>query len=200
MIGVINYGMGNLHSIYTKLKQLNCDYIDLTESSQISQCSKLILPGVGHFARGMKNLGKRRLIAPLNQAVLEKGVPILGICLGAQLICKFSEEGSVEGLNWINATVKKFDVSAMPKRLKTPHIGWNNVEWKDFLGQEDGGEFYFVHSYHMADVATDSIGGWTNYGYKFVSALRKKNIYGVQFHPEKSHRIGKNLLQKFLTI
>jgi glutamine amidotransferase len=161
---------------------------------------KLILPGVGHFKNGINNLKERGLIDLLNDMVLREKVPILGICLGAQLFSNFSEEGNVRGLGWIDAATIRFNVS---DRIlyKIPHMAWNSVEIinKNELDEdlEKSDLFYFVHSYHLKCNDKNIVWMKTVYDYEFVSAIRKENIYGTQFHPEKSHEAGLKILKRF---
>lgn len=201
MLGVIDYGMSNLHSIFTKMKKLDVPACRVSKPEQLQSCSKFILPGVGHFTNGMNNLNKNGLASALSEEILVVGKPILGICLGVQLFCVKSEEGDCKGLGWIDARVTKFDQSRLPSRLKIPHIGWNTVCWEKDHGKKHSlnDMYYFVHSYHLTDVEKDTIAGISNYGYDFVSAIQKDNIYGLQFHPEKSHAAGLSLLASFVS-
>lgn len=202
MIVVIDCGMGNLGSIMNMLKKVEAKAIRSSNIADIEKAGKLILPGVGAFDAGMKNLSDLGLISILNRKVIENKTPILGICLGMQLLTKKSEEGDLPGLGWIDAETVRFkfdDIQGVQN--KVPHMGWNNIEMvkKSWLFEDMFPEprFYFVHSYHVrcnneADVLTK-----TFYGYSFVSALLRDNIAGVQFHPEKSHKFGMKLLANF---
>ena len=199
-IVIIDYGMGNLRSISNKFHRLNILTKVSSNLNEIKMADKLILPGVGHFKNGINNLKERGLIDLLNDMVLREKVPILGICLGAQLFSNFSEEGNVRGLGWIDAATIRFNVS---DRIlyKIPHMAWNSVEIinKNELDEdlEKSDLFYFVHSYHLK--CNDKNIAWmkTVYDYEFVSAIRKENIYGTQFHPEKSHEAGLKILKRF---
>lgn len=197
---IIDYGLGNIRSVYNKFKKMGIKCIISSNKDDIESAEKLILPGVGHFRKGIENLSQLELISVLNKRVLEYKVPILGICLGMQLFCKHSEEGNAQGLGWIDAEVVRFRVSDKI-RFKIPHIGWNNVKIVNSnlldksISSED--KFYFVHSYHLKCENPSDIWMKTTYDYEFVSAVHRDNIYGTQFHPEKSHDAGYELLKKF---
>ncbi len=198
---IIDYGMGNLGSIANMLKRIGADAIISGNPDEIEKADKLILPGVGAFDNGMKNLKERGLLDLLNKKVLSEKIPILGICLGIQLFTKKSEEGNLNGLAWLDAETVKFKFDESDIGLKIPHMGWNNVEtMKDsslFRGLENENKFYFVHSYHVACADRTDILSSTEYGVKFTSSILKENIAGVQFHPEKSHKFGMRLLENF---
>ncbi|MFC1703605.1 imidazole glycerol phosphate synthase subunit HisH [Candidatus Omnitrophota bacterium] len=201
MIIIVDYGMGNLRSILYKLQKLQLDAAISSKTNDIESADRLILPGVGNFAEGMKNLEKDSLLTVLNKMVLEKKTPVLGICLGMQLFAKKSEEGNVEGLGWIDAEVKKFNFDGLNASLRIPHVGWNTINLKQehsFL--VDGTHeqrFYFTHSYHMCCYSQDDVVATTHYGYEFVSVVSKNNIFGSQFHPEKSHKSGFEVVRRF---
>ena len=201
MIVIIDYGMGNLRSIYKSLKRLEIESIISSDPDIIESAEKLILPGVGHFAHGMQNLIKTGLTDVLNKKVLKQKTPILGICLGMQLFCSRSEEGNAPGLNWIDAETVRFNIADTIK-YKIPHIGWNsirvekNTKLLNTIGVED--LFYFVHSYHVKCNDQSIIRGATNYSYDFTSVVEYNNIYGTQFHPEKSHKQGLQILKNFV--
>lgn len=202
MIVVVDYGMGNLGSIVNMLKKIG-------ESSQIADsfddilsAKKLILPGVGAFDAAMTKINETGLRQILDKKVLEEKTPVLGICLGMQLLTRSSDEGKMEGLSWIPADTKK-----IPSKdgLKIPHMGWNVVKKSTPSELTEGFEegehrFYFVHSYAVrVDNQENSILK-TNYGIEFDSAIQKDNVFGVQFHPEKSHRFGKKLFANFIKV
>lgn len=197
---IINYGMGNLRSVFNKFKKMNLECMISSDIRDLEKADKLVLPGVGHFKYGMEKLKELNLLETLNKKVREEKIPILGICLGTQLFAKHSEEGDCEGLGWIDAEVLKFNVSDKIK-YKVPHIGWNDVKINNpnRLDQEivTDDQFYFVHSYHLKSNSQTDVWMTTTYDYEFVSAVHKDNIYGVQFHPEKSHDAGFELLKKF---
>jgi glutamine amidotransferase len=197
--------MGNLRSVYNKLKRIGCPSEISSDSHVIDKADKLILPGVGHFANGMKKLSDRNLVNILNNKVLIAKTPILGICLGMQLLGTFSEEGSIGGLGWIDAKTILFRIPDADKyRFKVPHMGWNdvriNIGSKLFRDIQLNAQFYFVHSYHYVTNAKNMITGITNYCYDFVSCVEKDNIYGTQFHPEKSQDAGIQLLKNFINL
>ncbi len=202
-IVIVDYSMGNLNSVLKKLIQLNADAVISADPKVISQADKLILPGVGHFEKAVEIMHQKGLWEVLNQAVLIDKKPILGICLGMQLMAKSSEEGQAQGFGWVDATVNRFQVKDSLK-FKVPHTGWNQItikkESKLMLGLTDESEFYFVHSFHVKTNDSSIVLNETEYEASFVSAFEKENIYGVQFHPEKSHDSGKLLLANFLKI
>ena len=200
MIVIVDYGMGNLRSIYKALNRLDIEAKISANVHDIEAAGKLILPGVGHFGRGMQNLRERGMIDPLTRKVLKEKTPILGICLGMQLFCKSSEEGASEGLGWLNAETVRFDVQDK-RQYKIPHIGWNSLAFRKeqplFSGLQNRDLFYFVHSYHLVCHEDENVLSSTTYDYPFVSAVQKDNIVGTQFHPEKSRRIGLRILKNF---
>ncbi len=200
MIVVVDYGMGNLGSIANMIKKVGHKCLITSDLEEIKRATKLILPGVGSFDNGMKNLAELGMIEVLNQKVLIEKTPILGICLGMQLMTKSSEEGKLVGLGWIDAETKKF----VSDNLKIPHMGWNIIkhqkESKLFNESESEKRFYFVHSYCVECFNQEDILTTTPYTHDFVSAFEKENIIGVQFHPEKSHKFGMNLLRNFMEL
>tara|TARA_Y100000813_G_C24125924_1_gene335132 strand:- start:570 stop:1199 length:630 start_codon:yes stop_codon:yes gene_type:complete len=202
-IVIIDYGMGNLHSIYKKLKVLKANVIISSDPNAISNSDKIILPGVGHFKKAMENLKNTGLIEELNENVLEKTKPILGICLGMQLMTSFSEEGNENGLGWIDCKVSSFKVKNS-FRYKIPHMGWNQIKIKKesrlMKNISENSEFYFVHSFHIKNENEKDILNTTMYEYSFTSAFEKENIFGVQYHPEKSHDSGFKILENFTKI
>lgn len=212
MITIIDYGAGNIKSIQNMLRKIGVSAIISNQAEEVERTEKIILPGVGHYDHGMKNLKTSGLLEVLNQKVQEEKCPILGICLGAQLLGDSSEEGVEKGLGWIPMQVVKFDKSRLGEKLKVPHMGWNKISKSKSWEQEkvEGGDlfeelgedarFYFVHSYHMLPKNESDILATTIYGYEFVSAVQHQNIYGVQFHPEKSHQFGMQLLKNFANL
>lgn len=204
MITIIDYNMGNVGSIKNMLKKVGTPSIITRDKVLIEKAEKLILPGVGAFDKGMDNLKEFNLIDLLNYKVKEEKTPILGICLGMQLLCRRSEEGKELGLGWIAADTIKFQFDKTKKIRRIPHMGWNNIQAKkeSILLQEmpDEPRFYFVHSYHVVcDEQTDIL-ATSKYGFEVTAAVEKGNVYGAQFHPEKSHKFGKKLLENFSNI
>ena len=200
---VMDYGMGNISSVIKKLKRVNADPIVSSNYKSIIDADKIILPGVGHFGKAMNNLVSLDLLEALNEAVLIKKKPILGICLGMQLMTNKSEEGDVNGLGWFDAEVVRFNVADTLK-YKVPHTGWNQILQKkeSVLMKESptNAEFYFVHSYHLKVYESQDVLNQTDYEYIFPSAIEKENIFGVQYHPEKSHDVGEQIFKNFISL
>mgnify|MGYP005993671145 CR=1 FL=1 len=196
--------MGNLRSVQKKFHRVGADTEISNDPELIANAGKLVLPGVGHFSHGIKQLKQLGIWDVLNEAVLQKKTPILGICLGMQLMAKHSREGgNVKGLGWFDAEVVKFDVKDQLK-YKVPHMGWNNAiicKENVFLeGVNNESMYYFVHSYYMKCNDEKDVLTTTNYEEKFVSAIQKDNIFGAQFHPEKSHDTGEKLIKNFVEL
>jgi glutamine amidotransferase len=202
-IAIIDYGMGNLNSIKKSLNCLGINTIITSDPKTIASANRLILPGVGHFKKAFDNLKQLNLCDVLNETVLVKKKPVLGICLGMQLMAKHSEEGDAKGFGWFDADVIKFNIDDKLK-FKVPHIGWNSIikmrESKLMNKLTDLSEFYFVHSYHFKCYSLKDILNETKYESFFTSAVEKDNIFGVQYHPEKSHDAGELLLKNFAEI
>jgi glutamine amidotransferase len=201
-IVIVDYGMGNIHSVVKKIKKLNGSVTVSSSPIEILESDKIILAGVGHFQKAMENLEQLKLIDVLDQVAFHQKKPILGICLGMQLMSKTSEEGTgVNGLGWVEASVKKIKVDDTIK-YKVPHMGWNKITIKKkstlMKGVCNDDKFYFAHSYYMDVQNTNLILNETEYSFKFVSAIEQGNIYGVQYHPEKSHDAGAILLSNFV--
>ncbi len=202
MLLIVDYGMGNVSAIRNMLSRIGVsDVIISANPRDCETADKIILPGVGAFDAAVKNLEDRGLRSPLLAAARERRVPMLGICLGMQLLAESSEEGSLRGLGLIPSIVKKFDPGQMASRLRVPHMGWNEVRplRRHYLFDGDSEEhrYYFVHSYHVLCRDRGDAVGETLYGYPFDAVVARENVAGVQFHPEKSHQFGKRLLSNF---
>lgn len=204
MITIVDYGMGNLGSIRNMLKRVGVPSQITGDPYEIEKASKIILPGVGAFSTGMEKLREMNLIQLLDKKALEEKVPVLGICLGMQIMCKSSEEGAGPGLGWVSAEVKKFQFPLEDTLHKVPHIGWNYIspmkEHPLVGGFDPKTRFYFVHSYYVRCNDESDVLGRTQYGIEFDSMFAVGNIIGAQFHPEKSHRFGMDLLKRFADI
>lgn len=202
-IVIVDYGMGNLHSVRKRLLRYGCDVACSSDPETIAAAGKLILPGVGHFQRAMANLASMHLVNVLNDFVQVQKKPILGICLGMQLMANRSEEGEAPGLGWIDGDVVRFRPQDTLK-FKVPHVGWNQISIvKESLlmkGVPDSSQFYFVHSYFFRPRLTADVLNMTEFDHPFVSAVERGNIWGVQYHPEKSHDVGDKLLRNFVAI
>lgn len=201
-IVIIDYGMGNLGSIYNMLKKLGVKAVVSCEKEIIAAADKLILPGVGSFDSGMRNIESLNLRSLLIEQVMVQKKDILGICLGMQLFTKASEEGTLAGLGFVEAETFKFRF--FDNKLKIPHMGWNTLDIKRpsplLEGMPKDPRFYFVHSYYVSCSRQEDIVATTNHGNDFVSIFLHDNITGVQFHPEKSHKFGMQLLKNFAEI
>jgi len=204
MITIVDYGMGNLGSIRNAFQRLNIEAIITSNPSDILNAEKLILPGVGSFDRAMHNINELGLLTAMRTSVLTNHIPILGICLGMQLLSNRSEEGEREGLGWIDAETIHFVFDNMNTNRKIPHMGWNSLnpvrEDSIVSGINSEDRFYFVHSYHISDIDEKMVIGTTDYGYTFPSLIRQDNIWGIQCHPERSHRSGFKILQNFVRL
>ncbi|WP_026523080.1 imidazole glycerol phosphate synthase subunit HisH [Butyrivibrio sp. VCB2001] len=201
MIGIIDYGLGNLGSIKNMLKIIGEKAIISSDISELDKCNKLILPGVGAFDAGMSKLNETGLAQYIKNVANMDKKPILGICLGMQLLGKRSEEGQLEGLGLIPFESNRFQVQ--DQNLKVPHMGWDIVDIKKDIPLthnlfDHRQRYYFVHSYHAVCESLDNVMMTCDYGYEFAAAVVKDNIMGVQFHPEKSHSFGMNLLENFV--
>jgi imidazole glycerol-phosphate synthase subunit HisH len=203
MITIVDYGMGNINSVKKTVSGNGENVVISSNPMEILSADKLILPGVGHFQNAVENLKRLNLWDAINEAVLIKKKPILGICLGMQLMAKNSEEGETSGFGWFDAEIVRFQIKDRLK-YKVPHIGWNQVyitkESKLMSDIPELSEFYFVHSYHLKCNNNTDILSETEYEYRFTSAVECENIFGVQFHPEKSHDAGNLLMKNFINI
>lgn len=201
-VTIVDYGMGNLHSVKKKFDRMNIEARISSSADEILSAGKIILPGIGHFKKAMNTIRSLGLFEALNEAVLVRKTPILGICLGMQLMAKHSNEGDAPGFGWFDADVVRFNVKDV-LTYKVPHTGWNQVINKQACGLvsgiPDNSEFYFVHAYHVKlNNEADAL-HVTDYEYPFVSAMAREHIMGVQYHPEKSHQAGEQMLRNFAT-
>jgi imidazole glycerol-phosphate synthase subunit HisH len=199
MIAIIDYGCGNLNSIKNMLKKIGFDAVITKNAEGVSMASKIILPGVGAFDTGMRNLEESGLLPIIQKKAMEDKIPFLGICLGMQLMTKGSEEGQLKGLGWFDADTLKFPVD---EKLKVPNMGWNFVDVKKnglFAGINEP-RFYFVHSYYIKSNNPEDISATAEYGLEYTCGFSNDNLFGVQFHPEKSHKYGMKLLLNFASL
>ena len=201
MITIINYGSGNIRAIGNIYDRLKIPYRIIDKPDGISDTEKIILPGVGAFDETMRMLNRSGFRDFLEEMVLVKKVPVLGICVGMQILANGSEEGLLPGLGWINGFVRKFDKDSIKHKPKLPHLGWNTINIKKdselLKNVESKVGYYFIHSYYFECESKEDTLTTTEYGIEFSSSVNKENIYGVQFHPEKSHQNGINLLKNF---
>jgi glutamine amidotransferase len=201
MITIIDYGLGNIRAFVNVFERLNVGTRVARSPEDLRGASRLILPGVGAFDYAMTRLNQSGMRDTVEKLVMADKVPVLGICVGMQMLARNSEEGSLPGLGWIDASVKKFDAAKIPFKTHLPHMGWNTIspfrENALLDGLEDGSRFYFLHSYYfVCDREEDGI-ATTSYGITFTSAINRGNISGIQFHPEKSHQNGIRVLYNF---
>lgn len=200
MIGIIDYNMGNIQSVLNAFEYIGASAKIIRSSSELMEVGKVVLPGVGAFGEGVEKLRQKGMAEALNNAVVARKKPFLGICLGMQLICKESFEfGHFSGLGWIDASVRRF----LPEfNLRIPHIGWNNLSVRKHnrlipFPADNDTNVYFVHSYFVDSPDADYVVATCNYGKEFVAAIEKGNIFATQFHPEKSQKVGLDMLRKF---
>ena len=201
MITIINYGLGNIQAFINIYKRLNIPVCVATTTNELSGAEKFILPGVGAFDWAMMRLNKSGMRERLEELVIGQSKPVLGICVGMQILAHSSEEGELPGLGWIEGKVKRFDNSAFTQSTHLPHMGWNDVrpqrENSLFQDLESGARFYFLHSYYFETTNKEDILSVTDYNGLYASSVHLANVYGVQFHPEKSHHWGVTLLKNF---
>lgn len=200
MITIVNYGLGNISAFANVFKRLNVPFNVATGKDDFVDTTKIILPGVGAFDHAMTLLQESGMRETLDDLVLNQKKPVLGICVGMQILAKTSEEGSLSGLGWIDGVVKKFDTSLIKYKTKLPHMGWNSIKPSNneiFNSINEGDRFYFLHSYCFHCNNSDNEIAVTSYGMPFTSSINRDNIFGVQFHPEKSHENGIRLLNNF---
>jgi imidazole glycerol-phosphate synthase subunit HisH len=203
MISIVDYGVGNLKAFANIYKRLGIHAEIVSSKEQLNKSDKIILPGVGAFDHAMSKLNNSDFSPLLNELVLKKNVPVLGICVGMQMMAKSSDEGHLNGLGWIDATVKRFDVSKIKHVTRLPHMGWNNVTAtvkNPLLEHLEDSLFYFLHSYYFVCENKSEVIGESDYGGVFTCAVNHNNIYGIQCHPEKSHEYGIQLLKNFATL
>lgn len=203
MIGILDYGIGNVSSIHNMFKKIGVPSVITSSPEEIQTCNKLILPGVGHFDYCMQQLKSAAFFELLQHKVLTEKIPVLGVCVGCQMLFENSEEGNSAGLGWISGSVIRFRSEKMSSGLKVPHMSWTDIHIKKttglYQGFSDEIRFYFVHSYHIScDPAYAT--ATADYGYEFVASVKKDNISGVQFHPEKSHKFGMKLYENFANL
>lgn len=201
MITIIDYGLGNIKAFVNVYERLNIKINIAHNSSEIKSASKLILPGVGSFDYAMQQLNKSGMREEIDRKVLEEKIPVIGICVGMQMMAKSSDEGLLPGLGWFDAEVKLFDIEKIPFKTRLPHMGWNTINIVDdvslFSQLNNESKFYFLHSYFFKCNKEEEIIAKTEYGIEYASAVKRGNIYGIQFHPEKSHQNGIQLLHNF---
>lgn len=200
-VGLVDYHTGNLGSLERSLSRLGVEVQRCSRAEELAEVQRLVLPGVGHFQTAMRNLQAQQLTEPLHHCAFERKIPILGICLGMQLMARHSQEAESPGLGWVEGSVRHFQLPPN-SQSKVPHIGWNRLQARHFHplleGIEADQEFYFTHSYHFGELAC--LLAETTHGYAFPSVLAQDNLLGVQFHPEKSHQAGQRLLENFLAL
>lgn len=201
MITIIDYGVGNINAFVNVYKRVNVPTKIAKTAADLEGAHKLILPGVGHFDYAMSELIQSGMRQKLDELVMVKKVPVVGICVGMQMMGNSSDEGEMEGLKWIDASIKKFDETKIQQVTRLPHMGWNDVNPVVsnplFEGLEKNALFYFLHSYYFECNNTVDILATSEYGGQFTCAAHHDNVYGIQFHPEKSHHYGEVLLHNF---
>jgi glutamine amidotransferase len=201
MIAILDYGIGNVSSIKNMFKKIGAAATITSDISVIESATKIVLPGVGNFDYCMKQLRNASFFQLLLQRVLAEKVPLLGVCVGCQMLMETSEEGNADGLGWIKGKVVRFDSSKANENIRIPHMGWTDVQpGKDSRVYKNINEprFYFVHSYHLQCENKEDVSATSFYGYEFAASVENRNILGVQFHPEKSHKFGMQLYENFV--
>jgi glutamine amidotransferase len=204
MISIVDYGLGNLKAFANIYKRLNIDAEFVKTPEQLNSSEKIILPGVGAFDHAMSELNNSGMREKLDELVLKKKVPVLGICVGMQMLGKRSDEGTLDGLGWIDADIIKFDSNLIKQKPQLPHMGWNDVH--SIVGNplfqelETNSIFYFLHSFYFSCNNPKDAIAKSDYGLEFTCSVNHDNIYGVQFHPEKSHQYGIQLLKNFANL
>lgn len=201
MVTIIDYGVGNINAFLNIFKQLNIKAKTATSVGDLALVNKLILPGVGHFDYAMQKFSDSGMMDRVNELVKIEKKPVLGVCVGMQMMANSSNEGKLPGLGWIDAEVLKFDDAQRSAKLPLPHMGWNdvhpNLESKLFHDLKVDARFYFLHSYYFKCNQSETSLAEADYGIQFSCAVKNDNVYGTQFHPEKSHHFGIQLLKNF---
>ena len=201
MIHVVDYGLGNVQAFLTLYKRLGIEAIRAKTATDLIGASKIILPGVGAFDHAIELLNQSGMRPTLETLVLQDKLPVLGICVGMQILASGSDEGQLPGLGWVPARVRAFRANEQSASLPLPHMGWNDVQPKAghslFAGLEADARFYFLHSYYFECKEPSHVAAVASYGFDFSCAVSAGNVYGVQFHPEKSHHFGTQLLKNF---
>lgn len=205
MIRIVDYGVGNIQAFMTLFKRLGLDAQRAHKPHELADATHLVLPGVGHFDHAMQRLNDSGMRPFLEELVMSKAIPILGVCVGMQMLAAGSDEGTLPGLNWIGGRVRAFADNPLSNGLPLPHMGWNDVRptagAKLFSeGCEEGYQFYFLHSYYFDAQDKKDVAATAHYGFDFDAVVSRGNIHGVQFHPEKSHHWGAQLLKNFAEI
>lgn len=201
MITIVDYGLGNIKAFSNMYKRLNVAARTAQTAGELADATRIVLPGVGHFDRAMELLDASGMRQTLDELVLDKKVPVVGICVGMQMLAESSAEGQRAGLGWIKGRVESLRSLPIPNDKPLPHMGWNDVTPKAgealFAGLETDARFYFLHSFYFACADTADVAASANYGADFACAVRSGHVHGVQFHPEKSHHWGARLLKNF---
>lgn len=204
MIAIVNYGVGNVRAFSNIYESLNIPVILASTAEDLNKATRIILPGVGAFDHAMQRLNDSGMREKLEEKVIKEKLPVIGICVGMQMLANRSDEGKEAGLGWIEGTVRKFDVSKIPYHTRLPHMGWNDVtpikQSRLFEGLEKNARFYFLHSFYFECAHSEDTMAVADYGGEFSCVVGRNNVYGVQCHPEKSHKFGIQLLKNFANL
>lgn len=204
MIAIVDYGMGNLKAFANIYRRLQIDHKIVSTAEELKKADGIILPGVGAFDHAMSRLNESGLRAALDECVIKNKVPVIGICVGMQMLAKSSEEGVLPGLGWVDGVVRKMTLPDRQKKLPLPHMGWNEVNQAVshplFDGIHQDGTFYFLHSYYFQCEKAENMMAFAHYGEDFACIVHSENVYGIQCHPEKSHHNGVRLLENFANL